>query len=385
MKLDTITKIEQYLTDVLLSSPQIPLGVNVIRLAATTDEEGIATLARSIVVRYTGSSVSVKQRQPLAIERTMKFELIHSSQSYLSESGHDAAAQMCAGAYLSINNTIPMNTGVKIVVPFSMTSENFDGLTDSSHYVYTQQWEVVVIEVNPTLSVNPCVLYGNCSELFPLEMIGGIRPGDVVHGNRLYSPIIPPPFGVDFEEEYCGVVEKGNDLVYTHNPSLTFLQDWKNYKLVSTGQFVEDSGMLICNIKDENGDHIDTYYAGNCDNRGLIGITVYDSFMGQVTSTSLQSENGLCYTTAWPKTKVYADPHEEDTHVTYLKYGYVLRIEVNAEFEIGGVKYHKVNGGPFGVGYVDIRDVEIFYVRRYIPFDGCVDLEASNDGPPVCE
>ena len=96
------------MTDALLSSPQIPLGVNVIRLAATTDEEGIAALTRSIVVRYTGSTLTINQRQPLVIERTLRFELIHSSQSYLTESGHDGALQMCAGAYLSLNNTIPV-------------------------------------------------------------------------------------------------------------------------------------------------------------------------------------------------------------------------------------------------------------------------------------
>ena len=42
MRLDTISRIEQFMTDALLSSPLIPLGVNVIRLAATEDEEGIA-------------------------------------------------------------------------------------------------------------------------------------------------------------------------------------------------------------------------------------------------------------------------------------------------------------------------------------------------------
>ena len=59
MRLDTISRIEQFMTDALLSSPLIPLGVNVIRLAATEDEEGIAVMARTIVVRYTGSTVNV--------------------------------------------------------------------------------------------------------------------------------------------------------------------------------------------------------------------------------------------------------------------------------------------------------------------------------------
>ena len=59
MKLDTITKIEQFLENILLSTEDIPLGVNVVRLAATQDEEGIARMAKSIVVRYTDSSVNI--------------------------------------------------------------------------------------------------------------------------------------------------------------------------------------------------------------------------------------------------------------------------------------------------------------------------------------
>lgn len=382
MRLDTITTIEQFIADALLSSPQIPLGVNVIRLAATTDEEGIAALSRSIVVRYTGSSVSVKQRQPLSIERTMKFELIHSSQSYLTESGHDGALQMCAGAYLSLNNSIPTRTGTQVVVPFSMTSENFDGLTDSSHYVYTQQWEVVVVEINPTISMNPCVLYGNCSQLFPLELVGGVLPGDVIYQNRLYSPIIPPPFGVDYDEEYCGVKEVEGDLVYKYNPDLTFIEDWREYQFVSTDTFVEDTGILICNIKDKEGNQIDTYYAGNCDDRGLLSFTAQLPG-GDKTNPSLKGKNGLCYTNKWPKTQVYTDPTEADSNITYVKYGWVLRVDLAVTLCIDYVNYYKVNGPPFGVGWITEGDFTM--IREYEGVENCDDLEASNEGPQECE
>ena len=65
MRLDTISKMEEFITNALLSSELIPLGVNVIRLAATHDEEGIARMARSIVVRYTGSTANIQQKVPL--------------------------------------------------------------------------------------------------------------------------------------------------------------------------------------------------------------------------------------------------------------------------------------------------------------------------------
>ncbi len=382
MRLDTISTIEQFISDALLSSPQIPLGVNVIRLAATTDEEGIAALSRSIVVRYTGSSMSIKQRQPLSIERTLKFELIHSSQSYLTESGHEGALQMCAGAYLSLNNTIPMRTGTDVIVPFSMTSENFDGLTDSSHYVYTQDWEVVVIEVNPTISMNPCVLYGNCSQLFPLELTGGIYPGDVLYQNRLYSPLVPPPFEVDYDEEYCGVVESDGDLVYKYNPGLTFIEDWKNYDFISTDTFVPETGILICSIKDKEGNHIDSYYAGNCDNRGLLSITAQFRD-GEKTNPALKGKNGLAYANKWPKTEIYSDPTDPDCAITNVKYGWIFRIDLAVTLTIDFVNYYKVNGAPYGVGWVTEGDFTM--IREYEGVDGCDDPEASNKGPQECE
>ena len=383
MRLDTITSIEQFMVDSLLSSPQIPLGVNVIRLAATTDEEGIAALARSIVVRYTGSSMSIKQRQPLTIERTLNFELIHSSQSYLTESGHDGALQMCAGAYLSLNDTIPMRSGVKVVVPFSMSSESFDGLTDSSHYVYVQQWEVTVLEVNPSISQNPCVLYGNCSELFPYEFMGSMLPGDVVYGNKLYSPLIPPPEGVDYEEEYCGVIEQDGNLVYKYNQDVMFLRSWQDYDLVSTDTFVKGTNILICNIKDKDGNQIDTYFAANCDNRGLLNMDVKTG--AESLNKVLAGYNGMVTMAIWPSGSVYLDPTEEDGATINLKFGYVMRAALDAYLYVDGVKYFKVSAYQFGKAWAKEDDVSIITPNRFEPLDICLDDESMNDGPTACE
>lgn len=384
MRLDTITSIENFMADALLSSPQIPLGVNVIRLAATTDEEGITNLARSIVVRYTGSSMNIKQRQPLVVERTLRFELIHSSQSYLTESGHEAALQMCAGAYLSLNDTVPMRSGVQVVVPFSMSLESFDGLTDSSHYVYVQQWEITVLELNPTINMNPCVLYGNCSELFPYEMMGGVLPGDVAYGNKLYSPLIPPPAGVDYEEEYCGVVEQDGNLVFKYNTGITFLTSWEQYDLVSTDTFVKGTDILICSIKDKEGNHLDTYYASNCDKRQLLSLDA--KIGGDPLNKRIMGYNGMCIMGVFPKGQVYADPTEgEDSPTTTLKYGWVMRIDLKSHLLVEGVKWHKVAGHVFGTAWIKEDDMKVILPNRYEPLDVCVDEGAINEGPQQCE
>ena len=142
MRLDTISRIEQFMTDALLSSPLIPLGVNVIRLAATEDEEGIAVMARTIVVRYIGSSINVINIAPLATERSMEFEVTLAAQSYLTQSGHDYVTQMCAGCYNTLNNQVPMNCCVEIMEPPHLNNESFQGLTDQSQYFYTQTWSL---------------------------------------------------------------------------------------------------------------------------------------------------------------------------------------------------------------------------------------------------
>ena len=383
MRLDTITNIEQFMTDALLSSPQIPLGVNVIRLAATTDEEGIAALARSIVVRYTGSSLTINQRQPLSIERTLKFEVIHSSQSYLSESGHDAALQMCAGAYLTLNNSIPVRSGTQIIVPFSMSSESFDGLTDSSHYVYVQNWEVTVQEINPTISMNPCVLYGNCRELFESYIGGELLPGDVVHnGNQLWSPVLPPFADEDYDPEYCGVVVKDNDLCYKHDPSQIFLTNWQDYKLVSTNTMDETGTFLIVNLYDEFDQYIDNYLYSNCDERRFLGIQS-DLWKGQLSKMHLKGKNGLAWATEWPKTDVYLDPTDSDAEKVSVRYGFVMRIDLGVYLDVDGEKFFKVNSHLFSTGWIREGEFEE-HVFRYDRLEDCDQDEAENEGPTEC-
>lgn len=383
MRLDTITNIEQFMTDALLSSPQIPLGVNVIRLAATTDEEGIAALTRSIVVRYTGSTLTINQRQPLAIERTLRFELIHSSQSYLTESGHDGALQMCAGAYLSLNNTIPVRSGTQVIVPFSMSSETFDGLTDSSHYVYIQNWEVTVQEINPTISMNPCVLYGNCRELFESYIGGEILPGDVIHNeNQLWSPVLPPFAGEDYDPMYCGVVVKGNDLCYKHDPSQLFLNNWTDYKLVSTNTMDETGTFLIVNLHDSDDQFIDSYLYSNCDDRRFLGIQS-DLWRGQFGKQHLKGKNGLAWGNVWPKTEIYLDPTDPDGEKISVRYGYVMRIDLGVYLDVEGEKFYKVNSHLFTVGWVKEGEF-VEHAYRYDRMEDCELDKAENEGPTEC-
>jgi len=390
MRLDTIAKIEEFITNALLSSSLIPLGVNVIRLAATQDEEGIARMARSIVVRYTGSSASIEKKVPLVITRTMTFELSHASQSYLSESGHDYAVQMCSAAHQILSNQVPVNTGAQIVTPLHLTSESFDGLTDSSHYIYTQSWQLEVQELSGLLALDPCVARGNCTYLFPDSTLGDTLPGDTIQGNEIWVPVLPPVPGMEYESEYCGVEVKGTDLVYIHDKDQLFLADYAKYSLVPTGTYDKSGTFLIVNIYDEENRLFGTYFASNCDQRKLVqfggnqsSINQSRNWIGGVWTSGpeglgnmdnsagpeplqpiLQSRNGFAYVDAIRAT-VFADPTDPQGATGQAKYGRLLTTLPGSKLittdPINGseTEFMLVSGTPLGKAWMRTSDLRI--------------------------
>ena len=408
MRIDTIPKIETFLSDVLLSSKHIPLGVNVVRLASVQDEEGITAMARSIVVRYTGSTVSVEQKLPIVIVRTLRFEIILSSQSYLTESGHDYALQMCAGSYLSLNNLTPTNAGVQVLTPLHMVSESFDGLTDSSHYVYTQTWELEVQEINSMISIDPCVMRGNCSFLFPQDSISTIVPGDVMYGNLLYQPVLPPVLGADYLPEHCGVDVEGPNLVYRHSTTgnRIFLENYEQYVLTSTDQFDLSGQFLICNIRNkDNGSVIREFYAYNCDGRKLIQVGgaqpnltsnwlsgLATSKVGNVGNPSesttpeflrpnFYQKNGFGYVVV-NRATIYIDPTNPDATTTTVRYGVIYPVQVGASLKVDDINYIYVGGTPLGKAWIKEDDFVILDPSTYLPETICeeIPLEGELDG-----
>ena len=379
MRLDTITKIEQFLENVLLSSERIPLGVNVVRLASTTDEEGITAMGKSIVVRYVNSSVVVTNRVPMSVERTMSFQIIHSAQSYLSESGHDAALQMCAGAYLELNATTPFETGVEILEPFSMASESFDGLTDSSHYVYVQTWQIKVLEIDTKLIMHPCVYAGNCRSFWASRIGGEQMPGDVVHETFFYEPVLPPPsINMPYDDEWRGVVVEENDLVYVHDRTQVFLYDWTRYTLVSTGTFDESGKFLICSAKDENGDHEFTYFASNMDKRGFLGAQVNNG-----RSLYLPTNTKHAYTSNWPKTTYYLDPTDEDGQKEEVPWGRIITVDLGAVLTVDGETFYRAVDSFRLKVWLKEGDFVIYERNNSYP-EECLGLETENQGPQEC-
>lgn len=427
MRLDTVQRIERFITDSLLSSNLIPLGVNVVRLAAEQDTEGITAMARSIVVRYLGSDVSVQQRRPMVIERTMKFEIIHSSQSYLTESGHDYAVQMCSGAYLTLNNHVPMNTGVQIIEPLHMVNENFDGLTDSSHYVYTQQWQLVAHEIYHLHAVDPCVERGNCTYLFPDNTLNVIEPGEVVVGNVLWSPVVRPhelvdpsvpdpgaplaegevrpvltPAATDYEteggpylEDNCGVVERDGDLYYKFDQSRPFLSNWEDFNLASTGQMDESGQFLICSVRRKTDNKlVMLYYASDYQNRKIVLISgkLSVSKFGKAGNRTESSGPELFDVTAtlnefgfsrYSRSTIFVDPTSPEAETAQIRYGVTYIVQSGVRLKHDSEEYYYIGGTVLGKAWVNVKDFEILNRRSTLDVD--CELDALYPGPAPCD
>ena len=403
MRLDTISRIEQFMTDALLSSPLIPLGVNVIRLAATEDEEGIAVMARTIVVRYTGSTVNVTNIAPLATQRAMEFEVTLAAQSYLTQTGHDYVTQMCAGCYNTLNNQVPMNCGVEVMEPLHLNTERFEGLTENSQYVYSQTWSLLVQEINPVFAVDPCVQRGNCSYLFPSNSVSTILPGDVLLGAMLYAPVYPPPDGVNYDPALCGVSVKGSDLVYRVQPTEVFLANWEDYNLVSTDVLDSSGKLLKVNIYEKaTGALFGNYMASNCDRRGVIQIGgnqpavngnwiggMYRSPIGQVGNPGesagpevlkpvFAAKNGYGFV-AVNRATIFSDPTTPGSAVGTVKYGQLFTTEAGVELVVDGVTYNFIGGTTLGKAWIKVIDFRL--ITSYDPGKNCEEPVISEGVP----
>ena len=382
MQLDSIAKIERYMTNALLSSTLVPLGVNVVRLADVSDEEGILQMVNSMVVRYTGSSVQTVRQSPLMMERTMTFEVNIASQSYLSQSGHDFATQLLAAAHETLVNQVPCNTGVEIIEPFHLVNESFTGLTDSSHYTYTQVWQIVVQDYHRGISIDPCVARGDCSKLFPQNVVVSVQPGQAVCDGRIIDPVLPPPNDtIPYDPSYSGVLfNDGGDLVYKWDPSQVFMTRAEidaGYSKVCTNTLDTSGRFEIMNIKDSDGNFVRSYFGVDTGNRllrlnnSMIRVLGHD----YVPETAGNSEtiissdlpvNGYGQVIT-QQGLLYTDPTDPNGATARIFYGAIFPTELGLELTVGSDTYLRVGNTPLGRAWIKSNEFQLFRPDQYLP------------------
>jgi hypothetical protein len=276
MELNTLSRIEQFVCDALIASPLIPISVNVLRLADAIQNEGVVQQTNTIVVRYVGCSNTIKNRVPVVYERNMSFELNISTQNYLTSSGHDFATQLLAGAFMTLNGSVPSGAGIQVIEPFSCSNEQFTGMTPESQYTYSQTYNVLVEEALPVIALDPCVARGDCRQLFPgLGVETKLPLGGVL--DNASGEIYVPAYTCtpQYEDEACcnpsdptapsledynacyGVrwsneLTQSGDWVFICDPNCVFIEDPLNQPiyLLTTNSYTED-GRLVVTVFDK--------------------------------------------------------------------------------------------------------------------------------------
>lgn len=382
------------MTDMLLSSPLVPLGVNVVRLADVIDEEGILQMVNSIVVRYVSTSGNVIRQAPLTSEDTMIFEVNIASQSYLSQSGHDFAVQLCAASKMTLTNAVPPNSGVEVVQPFYMISEQFTGLTDSSHYTYSQQWQLVVQDIERAIAIDPCVQRGDCSKLFPQNTKQVVGPGETVCGNIIYAPVLPPPNpSIPYSEEYAGVEYADNgDLVYKWDPAQVFMTAEEislGYCLACTGTKDDTDTFEIINIKTEcgpSGQFVRSFFGADTGNKllSLVGeapggglVRINGETYTPVTAANTENfiatnlpVNGYGYINEF-QSLLYVDPTDPSKGTLRVRYGALFPTAIGTEMTHNNVVYQLVGSTPIGRAWVKKLELTLLNPKDYIPLLDC--------------
>lgn len=261
--MSTISQLETFMVNALESSPLIPLGVNILRLADTLDKEGAVQGTSNIVVSYSGSSSNLKNREPYVIEKSYSFKVTVTAQDYLSTSAHDFALMLKEGVLRTLINQVPFVEGVQVVEPYYSTDDTFEGITENSQYVYGITFRLTGEEVYPPVSMDPCVRRGNCKAIWPPEgFVESVPPGAfVTDDGRLWEVASENDCGEFVLGAY--VAENGDIVLKGDDSILIPCEEKENWSLETTSFITTEDGKLEVWLKDENGNQIEQIFYTN--------------------------------------------------------------------------------------------------------------------------
>ena len=377
MKKDTLIKMETFIANVLRASPLIEGDINIVTLADTVDEEGVVQMARSITVRYTNSSSVVYRQTPLVLARNINFELIHAAQNYLTKQGHEMVLEACTGAYMALTSQVPCDTGVSILKGLHLSSETFQGISESSHYVYVQKWELIANEAYRPVALDPAVAKGFCDRLFPQEIQTNLKPGQFIWKNKIYEPVFFDSADNQYNFDQSGVIESNNDLIFvnpptilTENRRIVFVKNWKKAKFTTAGLTTNnDDNTLIVHIRPAEGKPTTHIYVTT--NNDL--LTIAPIRLGQEASTGVAANHSVRlrkrqqgWVNQWGSL-IYVDPTKTNGATLRAQYGSVVTLEHGVLLEVDGVKYQRVGDLPFGKGWIKLDDLVLCELEESEP------------------
>ena len=374
MELSTYSRIEQFLCDALISSPLIPISVNVLRLADAVDREGVVQQTNNIVVRYTGATNTIKNRVPMVFERRLNFELNFSAQNYLTSSGHDFATQMLAGAFMTINGSVPSGAYVEVLEPFVCTSERFTGLTDESQYTYTQEWQVTIEESLPYVALDVCVARGSCRQLFPglgVETrlpLGGVldeASGDIYVPAYTCDGEPPEDYDACYGIKWSNEVTQSGDWVFICDPDCVFLEDplGQPIYLLSNNNYTEDGKLVVTVFDAETREAIrEVFYCNTGKKLARYAIELWTDTVnksGPISSgASLDSSWNMGMNTGdfavvtGGYQFLFVDPLNPDAPKLYLDGGVLIGVMRETFIQTPKGRFYFVGQSPQGKGWM---------------------------------
>ena len=418
MELQTISRIEQFLCDSLIASPLIPISVNVLRLADAIDQEGVVQQTNNIVVRYTGSSDTVKNRIPMVFERQMSFELNFSCQNYLTSSGHDFATQLLAGAFMTLNGSVPSGAGIQVIEPFTCQNEKFTGISEESQYTYSQNYVVTIEDALPFIALDPCVQRGDCRQLFPGRGVetrlplGGVldeASGDIYvpayNGTPSYQadvccnpddPTPPPLEDVDacYGVRWSNELTQDGDWVFICDPDTVFIEDPLNQPiyLLSSTSYTEDGRLVVVIFDATTNEPIREVFYCNTGKKlaryavELWGTVAKPGFPGAIQAHSQLDASwktgmnvGEFAVVKGGYAFLYTDPLKPDGQQLYLDGGVLIGVFSDTFIQTPKGRFYFVQQSPQGRGWMQDGTFELAEVNSLWRL-GCLPC-SGNTGP----
>jgi hypothetical protein len=387
--------------DALIASPLIPISVNVLRLADIMDREGVVSQTNNIVVRYTGATNTVKNRVPMVFERRLIFELNFSCQNYLTSSGHDFATQLLAGAFITLNGSVPSGAYVQVLEPFVCVSERFVGLTEESQYAYTQEYQVTIEEALPYVALDPCVARGDCRQLFPgLGVETRLPLGGVL--DEASGDIYVPAYTCDGQpsEDYdaCYGVRWSNELtqsgdwVFICDPDCVFIEDplGQPIYLLSNQNYTEDGRLVVTVFDAETDEPIrEVFYCNTGKKLARYALELWNNTVvkgGSIGSRAtkdtswFQSMNvGEFAVVTGGYQFLYIDPLNPDSPMLSIDGGVLIGVQRDVFIQTPKGRFYFVGQSPQGKGWMLEGTFEFAEVNSLWRL-GCVPC-SGNSGP----
>ena len=401
MELNTISRIEQYIVDALIASPLIPISVNVLRLADAIENEGVVQQTNNIVVRYTGSSDTVKNRIPMVFERNMSFELNFSCQNYLTSSGHDFATQLLAGAFNTINGGVPSGASVAVIQPFTCQSEVFSGISPESQYTYTQTFALVVEETLPFVALDPCVQRGDCRQLFPGQGVETKLPLagvlDAASG-EIYVPaysgdkLPTEDYNLCVGVQWSNPATQSGDWVFIADTETIFIEDPLNQPiyLLSNNNYTED-GRLVVTVWDAvTREPIrEVFYCPTGKKLARYAVELWNDAVERNGSVSARAtkdsewfsglNQGEFAVVLGAGTFLFSDPLNPTGKQLYLDGGALIGIIMETFVQTPQGRFYFVQRSPQGQGWIKDGSFQLASINSLWKL-GCVPC-AGNSGP----